>query len=415
MGRLVSHSLKYGDSRIQLRYPHELSVVLKPGARSTNPSGTPCSEREVLERALAAPLGTDLLSSLAARRPSRPVIVINDITRPTPTHRILPLLVEQLRPLRPTVLVALGNHRRQRPEELRLLLGDLELPVVEHESGGADLVSLGTTIRGTRATVNRHYADSDLRVVVGQVAFHPFAGYSGGAKMVIPGLAGDQTIEDNHSHWPHPRATIGAIAGNPIREDLEEAARLCPPDFAINVVLNTQNSIVEASCGDVTASHREAVALHDQYYRSETRRLGDAVVVSAGGFPKDIDFRQASKALVFAARTVEPTAPILLLAECREGIGSAAMEQLWFSATTAQRLATHLESTRQPGAQRVHPTAKICAEHAVTLVSSLDDRLARRLFVTPAQSAQAWLDLRAADGGRVVFLPEPTILNAATQ
>jgi nickel-dependent lactate racemase len=337
------------------------------------------------------------------------VIVISDITRPTPSARLLPHLLAELRCDQPRILIASGNHRAHTPAELRKLIGAVELPVEDHDHRAPDLVLVGTTRRGTPIHVNRRYHEADVRVIVGQVAFHPFAGYSGGAKLVVPGLSSDETIRINHARALDPAARSGHLDGNPVREDLEEGLALCPPSFALHVVLDLDGVVVGASAGNAIASHRHAVSLHDQWYRPALPARAGAAVVSAGGFPKDLDFRQACKALEYAARGVEPGGELLLIAECGDGVGSAEMQALWSCARTVEELIATLERDNPPGAQRVYPIARLCRDYRVSLCSALSPTQTGQLLLHPVDDPQRFLDDLANRSVHTLFLPSTGI------
>jgi nickel-dependent lactate racemase len=394
MEQLARLEVKYGRGTLALTYPRDLLIDLTPQFPATD-------EAALVRAALDAPLGGARLAGAGEI-----VVVVNDITRPTPTTRLLPLILERL-PRPPVILIASGNHRPHTRGEIAALLGAgpaAQLEVVDHDHRG-DLVALGTTARGTPIAVNRRYAEATVRILIGSVAFHPFAGYSGGAKLVVPGLAGDATIDHNHAMALTPGATSGVLAGNPVREDLEEGLALCPPTFALHVVLDLDGRVVAAVAGDVLASHRACVAAHDRWYRVALDQPADAALVSPGGHPKDIDFRQSSKALEFAARGVRAGGTLLLCAACPDGTGSAEMERLWASAASAADLVDRIERGFVTGAQRVYPTALLCRDHPVHLRSQLADDHARRLLVTPAADPQAVLDREAAHGHTLLYLP----------
>ncbi len=410
MGRDVRITLKRGRGALQVDYPAALAVDLTPSIPRAG------DEAAALQAALAAPLATPTLAELAAGCTGEIAVVISDVTRPTPSARILPHILDQLGGTRPVVLVASGNHRAHTVAELAALTGGADVEVVDHDHRAADLVRVGVTRRGTPIELSRRYVNAGLRIIVGHVAFHPFAGYSGGAKLVVPGLASDATIVANHAMAQDPAAESGRLDGNPVREDLEEGLAMCSPHLAVHVVLDLDGSVAHAVTGDPTASHRAAVALHDRAYRPRIDRLADAAVVSAGGHPKDIDFRQSCKALEYAARGVVPGGALILVAACGEGVGSAAMEEMWRGASSAAELVGTIERDFPPGSQRVYPIAKLCRDRPVGLVSQLPDDTTRALFVEPIGDLQFRLDELAERGTRVLFVPatgvEPMMENA---
>ena len=226
-------SIPYGEGALEAVLPDGLDVtVVGPGCglgEEAAPPVAPSAEDEQAEirRALAEPIGTPRLSELAARA-GKAAIVVSDITRPCPTYRFLPALLDELGALAPediSILFALGGHRGHTPEEQLRLVGE------EVAARGVRLVDLdasrcvpvGTTSRGTRLEVFEEYLDADLRICTGNIEYHYFAGFSGGAKAVVPGLCSYAAIRDNHSMMLAPTARAGIIDGNPVREDIDEA------------------------------------------------------------------------------------------------------------------------------------------------------------------------------------------------
>ena len=325
-------AVPYGDTELPFGLPDGSSVrVITPGcdaAEEAPPPSSPTAADEEAEvrRALAEPIGAPPLRELAAAARSA-VVVVSDVTRPCPSYKFLPALLEQLAPLPPeriSILFALGGHRAHTPEEQRRLVGD------EVAGSGVRLLDLdaaqcrpvGTTSRGTRLEVFGPYLDADLRILTGNIEYHYFAGFSGGAKALVPGLCSYAAIRDNHSMMLADTAKAGILAGNPVREDLDEAAGLVGVDWLFNVVLDEDKRILHAVAGHYLEAHRAGVALYDARCDLRVAAPADIVVASPGGRPKDINLYQAQKTLDNVAGAVRKGGVVILAARCREGFGS---------------------------------------------------------------------------------------------
>ena len=224
-------------------------------------------EAEV-RRALAEPIGTPRLREIV--HPGESIAIItSDITRPMPTWTVMPPLLEELyaagvQPEDITLVFALGSHRKHTEEEMRHLAGERAFREIRCVDGDPnDCVHPGVTSRGTPVDIDRRVAEADRRICLGNIEYHYFAGYSGGAKAIMPGVSTRAAIQSNHSRMVEADARAGKLAGNPVREDLEEAATMVGVDFILNVVLDAHKEIIRAVAGDVTAAHRAGCAFLD--------------------------------------------------------------------------------------------------------------------------------------------------------
>ena len=182
---------------------------------------------------------------------------------------------------------------------------------------------MGTTkTHGNKVYLNRTFAEADVKVLLGDVGFHYYAGYGGGRKSVLPAVSGEETIKHNHALLLHASAKTGVLAGNPVHEDMTEAAKLAKVDFMLNVVINSKGEIVKAFAGDLEQAFLEAVKLVDAMYRIVVDRRADIVVVSPGGYPADLNLYQSYKAVDNALEVVKRGGVIILVAECPEGHGN---------------------------------------------------------------------------------------------
>lgn len=376
----------------------QLLGVLRP-----TPIDVPETEAALLAQALDAPIGAPRLEELV--RPGETVaIVTSDITRPFPTARVLPALLARLyragvSPEDITLVFALGSHRGHTEEEMRRLTGTAWGAIRCADSGEDGFVSLGTTRRGTPVEIDRHVAEADRRICLGNIEYHYFAGYSGGAKAIMPGVSTRAAIQANHSRMTHPDACVGRLEGNPVREDLEEAAALVGVDFLLNVVLDEHKRIVHAVAGDVTAAHRAGCAWLDRHYRAPISELADIVIASQGGAPKDLNLYQTQKALDNAKHAVKPGGVIILAGACPEGLGENTFQQWMLEARSPQELIRRIQREFRLGGHKAAAIALVLERCSIYLVSQMPPELVRGCFLTPFSTIQEAYDAARAQLG----------------
>lgn len=350
-----------------------------------------------VERALSEPIGSPRLKDIV--HPGETVAVVtSDVTRPMPTYKVMPALLDELyaggvRPEDITLVFALGSHRKQSDEEKRRLAGERawnEIRCVDSDPN--DCVSYGVTSRGTPVDITRVVAEADRRICLGNIEYHYFAGYSGGAKAIMPGASTRAAIQANHSRMVLPEAKAGALDDNPVRLDIEEAGRMVGIDFILNVVLSEHKEILKAVAGDVTQAHREGCRFLDTLYRKELSEPADIVLVSQGGAPKDLNLYQTQKALDNAKHAVKDGGIIILIGSCQEGLGEKTFEEWMTTAPTAHSLIERIEREFKLGGHKAAAIAMVLENSEVDLVSELDDDFVRSIFLTPQPSAQAALD-----------------------
>jgi nickel-dependent lactate racemase len=241
-----------------------------------------CGVEEV-ERALRDPIGKKPLCQYDLKD-KRIVIVTSDITRPLPSYKIIPSLLDELKKAgaddsNVTVVFALGSHRPHTEEEMRHLVSDEVYERVSCvDSDASHCVHLGETTRGTPVDVFDVVANADFRICLGNIEFHYFAGYSGGMKAIMPGVSTRDAIRANHSHMVEEGAYAGHLNGNPVRDDIEEVYDFCPVDYIVNVVLNEKKEIICAVAGDVVEAHREGCKFLDKLYKCNISEKADIMV-----------------------------------------------------------------------------------------------------------------------------------------
>lgn len=321
--------INYGKGHFDLTLPSGVEAHL---IRKPRMPVLPDPEAAVLQ-ALSAPVEARPLAREASGRGSA-CIVICDITRPVPNHLLLgpiirTLLAAGLSPARITVLVATGLHRPNLGPELDELLGDpwvkQTVEVVNHDAGDDQAhLDLGPTPDGTPVKIDRRFAAADLKIVTGLVEPHFMAGYSGGRKVIAPGIAHRDTITTFHSHrfMAHPAADNCNLLGNPLhREQLAIAAKLGPV-LAMNTVLDEDRRLAFVNFGDLLASHEAAIEFLQAYARVPVPTRYRTVVTSGAGYPLDATYYQTVKGMVAPLDILEPGGDLLILSECSQGLGS---------------------------------------------------------------------------------------------
>jgi lactate racemase len=381
---MVDVWLPYGKTDVCIRVPaRNLLGTIEPKERQ----GALDAKAEV-ERALKEPIGSKRLSEIA-KPESKVAIVVDDATRKAPSEvMLLPVLAELnaagVKDENVTVIFGCGTHRAVKPEEAAELLGSEALKRVKttsHECRATDLVYVGTTkTHGNKVNVNRVFAEADVKVLLGDVGFHYYAGYGGGRKSVLPAVSGEETIKQNHAMLLHANARTGILEDNPVHRDMTEAARLAKVDFIVNVVENKKGEIVKAFAGDLELAFMEAVKLVDEMYRITVDRRADILVVSAGGHPADMNLYQAYKALDNALDAVKRGGVIILVAECPEGHGNQVFYDWMTRLGDLKNVEREIKRNFVMGGHKAYYLLKALQNHQIILVSSLPDYYATSIF-----------------------------------
>jgi nickel-dependent lactate racemase len=351
-------------------------------------------EAVLIQRALAGPVGSGSLSQRVGPG-QRVVVVTSDVTRPCPSARLLPYVLDELnRGGVPdediTVVFGLGAHRSHTLEEQRRLVGDTVYQRVRCiDSDPTDVQFVGRTSRGTPVSVFRPVLEADARVCLGGIEYHYFAGYSGGVKAIVPGVCAVETIQSNHRMMTEPGAAAGRLDGNPVREDIEEAGQMVGVDFILNVILDGSQRIADAVAGHPQAAHRMGCARLEAAGRAVVERPVDLVIVSAGGYPKDINLYQAQKALDNVRGIVRPGGIILLVAECSEGLGNPIFEAWMQDPGGPDAIIARIRREFILGGHKAAAIAMIMKQAAIFLVSDLPPHLVRAMGFQPFDSPDA--------------------------
>ena len=316
--------LAYGKSGLRLELPEAWNIsVIEPKYLP----GLPDPEA-ALQQALRAPLGCPPLKERVTPG-MRVGIVFSDITRPAPHKLILPAVLRELESIagvQVTLFNALGTHRPNTADELGEMLGEAlagSCRIVQNDAfDPGTQTRLGTTTSGNEVWLNRELAECDLKVLTGFIEPHMFAGFSGGGKALLPGMAGQASVLNNHraSLIADPRATWGVTQGNPIYAEIQEAAGMAGETFLVNVTLNKHKQITGVFAGELNAAHAAGCSFARESAMAAVAAPFDIVLTSNSGYPLDLNVYQAVKGMSAAAQVVRPGGAILMTAECWDGI-----------------------------------------------------------------------------------------------
>lgn len=374
---------------------------------------------DAVSYALENPIGSEKLFALSKEALSKKpdasfVIITSDISRPCPSFDIVPsvlreLLLAGVKKEQITVVFALGSHRHHTEAEMRHLVGDTVFETVHcQDSTPDDVVHMGKTRRGTDVDITRVVAEADFRIGIGNIEFHYFAGFSGGAKALMPGVSTPRAIEQNHSLMTDPRACAGNITDNPIRIDIEEAETYCHLDFIVNVVLDEHKKIVYAVAGDVTKAHRAGCDYLRKLYSCPIPKKADVVIVSQGGAPKDANLYQTQKALDNAKHALRDGGTMIVVGACNEGFGSAIFEEWLTTAESPEALVERIGREFKLGGHKAAAIAMVETRAEIDLVSEMDAETVRRIFMVPRKNLQEAFDAAIKKYGKdasVILMP----------
>ena len=381
--------LGYGKSGISVDIPQRnLLQIMEP-----NPVNVPIGGREEVRRSLRQPIGAARLSDIV-KPGEKIVIVTSDITRPVPSYDVIPPIIEELelagvKDSDVTVVFAVGSHRRQTPEEMIRLVGqEIYGRFRCVDSDPDDATHVGTSSAGTPYDMFTLVAKADRVICVGNIEFHYFAGYSGGAKAVMPGVCTRASIQANHSMMVDSRAAAGRLEGNPVREDIDEVAKFRRIDYIVNVVLDAHKKILKSYAGHYLQAHRAGCAFLDTLYKVPMREKADAVIVSVGGYPKDLNLYQAQKGLDNAKHAVRDGGVSVLCASCAEGLGEAHFER-WMTEMAPEERIRQIKVNFQLGGHKAAAIAMVAQKATILLVSDLPEAFVQSLGLEPCSSMEA--------------------------
>ena len=287
-------------------------------------------EDSIIKNALNNPISSDRLSKMAFKK-NHVCILVSDITRPCPSYKFLPFIIDELKKAEVgeiEIIFGLGIHRNHTDEEKIKLAGDFaakNCKLTDSDISRCKLI--GVTSYDTPVEVFEDVLKSDFLIATGNIEYHYFAGYSGGAKALMPGVCSKNSIRSNHSMMLEDDARAGEFFKNPVRRDIEEAGMLAGIDYIFNVILDDHKHVIGAVCGKNNEAYLEGIELYDSVYEISVKEKADIVITSPGGYPKDINLYQAQKALDNVKNIVKDNGSVILVAQCPEGFGESVFEE----------------------------------------------------------------------------------------
>ena len=361
-------------------------------------------ETEIIRQALNNPIGSPSLKEFL--KDARDVLfIVNDPTRPTPTARVLDIIEDDIAGQNVSFIIATGIHRAPTEEEYLQIFTEKYYTkykdrIHSHDSKNDEMVYLGTSKNGTEMKVNKIGVDAHKIVIISSVEPHYFAGYTGGRKSFLPGIASFETIEQNHKLALKQEARALALEGNPVHEDMIDALSTVKKEiFTISTVLDKNHRIYAATAGDIYKSMEAAVSKAEEVFVAKIPQKAD-IVVSVVKFPSDIDLYQAQKGIDNAKYAVKDGGILIVVAKCRMGIGEDSFVKLLSSADSPKDALDRIEKKFVIGYHKAAKMAEVGLYAQTFGVTDLDPKILESIFIRPFSSLQEALDKAFEEKGK---------------
>jgi nickel-dependent lactate racemase len=418
---LSSIKLDYGKDGIEIKVnPSWNLTVFRPKSQEVIEDTS-----KLIREAINNPIGTLPLKDIIKEKGDikQACIVVSDATRPVPSKIILKALIEELNSYgiedsQMLILIATGLHRRSREDELERILGkELKnrLKSIDHvATDKASLKSFGTAPDGIPIYINKHYCESDLKILTGYVEPHFFFGFSGGRKSLSPGIAGAETIQANHSaeNIAHPLARFGIDEGNPMHENSKQISDIIGADFIVNVCINEKHEITQIATGNIKQVHEQLVDYQMKYIFKEIDELYDIVVCGNGGYPLDLNLYQAVKSMATGEIAVKEGGTIISVNELSDGvgIGQENFRDLIFSGKTPKTLYEQVLNKEIviPDQWEIQVLARIMMKAEIYVISSLKKDELGNIGLKHAETVEEAIEASLKKHGknaRILILP----------
>lgn len=383
--------LKYGEKYQTLNLPAENLL----GVIKAEPAAASSSAEKLINNAI------DGCQQFIERiKPAENVVIVtSDITRYSGSEIYLPLLVDRLNAAgvadaQMTLVIALGIHRKQTEAEHRKIAGSVygRIRVVDHECDDpGKLVTVGMTGCGIEVSINRTVAEADHLILTGTIGFHYFAGFGGGRKSVLPGVASRAACMASHFNVLNPGegggknrfAVTGNLENNPVHSAMVDACAMVEPAFILNTVLSPQKSIIGVFAGHWRDAHESGCRFYRENFTCSLQEPADLAIVSCGGFPKDINLIQAHKSMEYGSHSLKDGGVMILLAECRDGYGNATFFD-WFRYRDLDSFEQRLRSHYEINGQTAYSQLQKALRFRIILVSTLPPEEVRTMQMIPA-------------------------------
>ena len=409
-------TLKYGSSSVSFSFPEEgLLGVLN--AKEMKKVSYP--RASVLD-ALLTPVNSEPFTDIAKRKKGKVAIAVPDRTRTAKVEIILPVVVGELNNAGIpdediTVIFACGTHRLHTEDEKKKIVGPFivqkNIRMIDHDCRDEDgLVDLGVTSRGNKVRVNKTMAEANLKVLIGGITYHYFAGFGGGRKTVLPGISAFETIQYNHkllmgqARGENPACKTGNLDDNPVHQDMLEAAKMLKPDFIVNSVLNGEHELAGVFAGDLEKAHLAGCKLIDEYARVNIGKKADMVIASAGGGTKDMNFVQSHKAMENASYALKDGGTMIIAAESSEAFPSEEYMK-WFELKSSSKIEEGLRKNFTIPGHTVYSAMHKAEKFRIIWVTKMDKDIVRKMKMAPVDTIEEALKL-AGNFGSTYIMPE---------
>ena len=383
--------LFYGNEKRKVEIPEKFEILI--------PNEVPIKKQDkLIEHSLKHPIKSDSYDKFI-KNSDKLLVIVNDATRPTPTSKIL----EYLKPILAShsdvkFLIATGVHRAPTDEEYRFIFGKtydiFKDRIYSHDArSNKDMVYLGNSKNGTKMYINKLVIEYQNIIVIGSVEPHYFAGFTGGRKSFLPGVASYETIEMNHKLALSDKACSLALDGNPVNEDMVDAMNVLKDlnVFSIQTVLTGDHNIYAVISGDLIKSFDKAIEFAKQVFCVKLKEKGN-IVITVAPYPMDIDLYQSQKALDNGKLALEDGGIIILISKCRDGVGEEAFLDLLSKASSSEEVFHIIKSKYKLGFHKAAKMAQIGLRAQMWAVTDLDDVTIRKALLKPYSDIQTAID-----------------------
>jgi len=404
--------IPYGGEKIEVRVGgSRVARVVEPDVVSVG------DETEIIRRGIEQPFNSRRFDEFIADAGDL-LFIVNDYTRPTPTAKILEVIYPEVRDKNTRFIVATGFHRAPTEEEFNYIFGNYYDPLkdriyVHDARKDDDMVYLGTASSGTEMYVNKLVMEAHKLVTISSVEPHYFAGYTGGRKSFLPGIASYKTIEQNHKHALNPRAQALVLAGNPVHEDMVDALNIVKEKeiFSIQTVLDGQKMIYHCTSGHIHNSFLMAIEKAHEVYCVDIEEKAD-IIVAVVGYPSDIDLYQSQKGIENGKLALKKGGILILVSECRSGIGDEAYYNLMASSRTPQETLQRIQRDYKLGYHKAAKMAEMATWAEIWGVTGLEDKDLERAFIRPFHDLQQAIDEaieKKGETAKILFIMDASL------
>jgi len=404
--------IPYGDEKVDVEVEeNRIAGIVEANAVSVS------SETETVRNGIEQPINSKSFDEFISDAVDL-LFIVNDYTRPTPTAKILEVIYPRIKDKNTRFIVATGIHRAPNQKEFKFIFGkyhdSLKDRIHVHDARkGEDMAYLGVSSTGTEMYVNKMGIEAHKLVTIGSVEPHYFAGYTGGRKSFLPGIASYETIEQNHRHALSPQARTLVLDGNPVHEDMVDALKTIEGKeiFSIQTVLDGKKRIHHCTSGHIHDSFLMAIEKAHEVYCVDIKEKMD-IVVAVAGYPSDVDLYQSQKALDNGKLALKKGGILILVSECRSGIGEEAYFNLLTSSRNPQETLQRIEQGYKLGYHKAAKMAEIATWADIWGVTGLADNDMKQAFIKPFHDIQEALDRAIEEKGekaKIAFLMDASL------